>query len=129
MRRAPSRSLHHRRSRGRNYHGPCNAMRTSWIGIILVLGASIGCSNNPTEHPYKIHSLYGVSDPQIARTMGSMLGPTLVGGNSVTTLVNGDQIFPPMLEAIRSAEQTICFETFIYWSGNLGAQFAAALAD
>jgi cardiolipin synthase len=34
-----------------------------------------------------------------------------------------------MLEGIRSARQTITFETFIYWSGEIGEQIAQALAD
>ena len=37
-----------------------------------------------------------------------------VAGNRVTTLINGDRIFPPMLEAIRSAAVSITFETFVF---------------
>ena len=36
-----------------------------------------------------------------------------VSGNHVTTLVNGAEYFPAMLEAIESAQHTICFETFV----------------
>ena len=39
---------------------------------------------------------YDVTDPQFLRSMGVLLGPALVGGNQVTTLLNGDQIFPSM---------------------------------
>ena len=39
-------------------------------------------------------------------------------------LLNGEQIFPPMLAAIRSAKQSITFETCIYWSGDIGKEFA-----
>ena len=34
-----------------------------------------------------------------------------------------------MLEAIRGAQQTITFETYIYWSGDIGREFADALAE
>jgi cardiolipin synthase len=34
-----------------------------------------------------------------------------------------------MLEAIRGAQRTITFETFIYWSGSIGKAFADALTD
>ena len=44
---------------------------------------------------------YGVDDPQFLRSMGVLLGPTLVTGNKVETLLNGDEIFPAMLSAIR----------------------------
>lgn len=72
---------------------------------------------------------YAVSDPQFARSMGVLLGPALVGGNRVETLLNGDEIFPAMLEAIRGAKRTITFETYIYWSGKVGKDFADALSE
>jgi cardiolipin synthase len=43
--------------------------------------------------------------------------------------VNGDQIFPDMLEAIRGATRSITFEMYIYWKGSIGEQFTAALAE
>jgi cardiolipin synthase A/B len=52
-----------------------------------------------------------------------------VAGNAVTELLNGDKIFPSMLEAIRGAQRTICFETYIYWQGVIGRQFTDALMD
>jgi cardiolipin synthase len=61
--------------------------------------------------------------------MGVLLGPALVDGNRVETLLNGEQIFPSMLQAIRSAKKTITFETYIYWSGEVGKAFAEALSD
>jgi len=70
-----------------------------------------------------------VDDPQFRRTMGNLLGPPLVDGNATSTLLNGDCIFPAMLEAVRSNRKTINFETFVYWSGRVGDEFASALAE
>jgi len=61
--------------------------------------------------------------------MGSLLGPPLEGGNTITTLNNGDEIFPAMLEAIHSAKKTITLETFIYYQGRIGGQFTDALEE
>lgn len=61
--------------------------------------------------------------------MGVLLGPSLVPGNRVNELLNGEQIFPAMLKAIGSAEQTITFETYIYWSGSIGKAFVDALCE
>jgi len=47
----------------------------------------------------------------------------------VEVLLNGDEIFPGMLKAIRGARKTITFETYIYWSGSIGREFADALAE
>ncbi|HEY0846716.1 MAG TPA: cardiolipin synthase [Noviherbaspirillum sp.] len=77
----------------------------------------------------KVASLYGVKDPQYLRSMGVLLGPAIAEGNRVQHLENGDEIFPAMLEAIRSAKRTITFETFIYWSGDVGRAFAEAFRE
>src|SRR5689334_15476806 len=53
---------------------------------------------------------YDVHDPQFGRTMSQFLGPPLLKGNCVQVLENGDEIFPAMLEAIRSAKHSITFE-------------------
>jgi len=42
--------------------------------------------------------------------------PQFVAGNRARVLRNGDEIFPAMLVAIRPAQTTITFETYIYWS-------------
>ena len=76
-----------------------------------------------------IEQRYNVDDPQFLRAMGALLGPALVPGNQVTTLVNGDEIFPAMLQSIRGAQKTITFETFIYWTGDIGKSFADALSE
>ena len=76
----------------------------------------------------RLERMYSMDSPQFAIELSSMLGPPLVGGNRITALLNGDEIFPPMLEAIRSARHTVNFESYIYWSGEIGKQFADALA-
>jgi cardiolipin synthase len=75
----------------------------------------------------RIAQRYGISDPQFERAMSQLLGPPILDGNHVTPLRNGREIFPAMLAAIESAERTVTFETFIYWSGAIAQQFAAAL--
>jgi cardiolipin synthase A/B len=77
----------------------------------------------------KIEHRYDVADPQFRREMGVMLGPAILPGNQVTDLQNGDEIFPAMLGAIHSARKTITFETYIYWSGEVGRKFADALSE
>ena len=78
---------------------------------------------------YELPHRLAVEDPQFLRTMGQLLGPDILPGNRVTALQNGDQIFPAMLTAIRGARETITFETYIYWSGDIGKKFSAALCE
>lgn len=77
----------------------------------------------------QLQRLYDVDDPQFRRSMGVLLGPPLLEGNKVEVLVNGDQIFPAMLTAIRGAEHSITFETYIYWSESIGKEFSDALTE
>ncbi len=77
----------------------------------------------------RVARVHAIESPLFAHELGSMLGPAMVGGNEILVLKNGDQIFPPMLRAIRSAQVTITFESYIYWSGDIGRQFAEALSE
>src|SRR5687768_13028054 len=77
---------------------------------------------------YEISEM-SLADPTFERCMAHLLGPPLVGGNRVQTLLNGDEIFPAMLAAVRKAQRSITFETYIYWSGKIGREFSAALAE
>ena len=78
---------------------------------------------------YQLEHRFAVSDPQFVRSMNHLLGPGLLAGNRITPLQNGDEIFPSMLEAIGNARETITFETYIYWSGDIGRQFSEALCE
>ena len=95
--------------------------------IVAVIAWNIGMAEKRVEK--KIETLYTVAEPQFMRTMGVMLGPLLVPGNRVQVLLNGEEIFPSMLQAIRGARRAISFETYIYWSGKVGKEFADALVE
>jgi cardiolipin synthase len=98
--------------------------------VVLALGAVVFVTfTSEKEIRLPVRSSYAVEDAQFQRSMSTLLGPALVPGNRVDTLLDGDQIFPAMLEAIRNARRTITFETYIYWSGNVGKEFADALSE
>ncbi len=92
---------------------------------VLVLNLSSG----EKKIQERVGALYHVGDAQFLRSMGTLLGPPIIGGNVVTPLRNGVAIFPAMLEAIKAGKRTITFETFIYWSGSIGRDFADALSE
>jgi cardiolipin synthase len=93
--------------------------------VVLFLNFTTG----ETKVDRKVERLYDISQPDFTRAMGVLLGPTILGGNRFEVLLNGDRIFPAMLGAIRSAQKTITFESYIYWSGAIGKQFADALSE
>jgi cardiolipin synthase len=100
------------------------------IAFTVVVGlVALNLRTGEKEIEQAVPRLYGVSDAQFARAMGVLLGPPILDGNRFQVLLNGDEIFPSMLAAIRTAKATISFESYIYWSGTVGEQFAEALAE
>jgi cardiolipin synthase len=69
------------------------------------------------------------SDAQFRTSMAALFGSNVLPGNRIDTLVNGNEIFPAMLQAVRDARNTITFETYIYWRGAIADQFADVLAQ
>lgn len=101
---------------------------TLWVtGLLTVLMLNVAASEKRIR--YELTHQFAVEDPQFLRTMGQLLGPGVLPGNRITALQNGDQMFPAMLTAIRGARETITFETYIYWSGEIGKQFSVALCE
>jgi cardiolipin synthase len=107
------------------------SLRVVCWGLALLALCAAGCATSGGEKNIQrpVARLYGADDPQFARTMGALLGPGILDGNRIDVLLNGDEIFPAMLHAIRSGKKTITFETFIYWSGSVGSEFANVLAE
>jgi cardiolipin synthase len=65
----------------------------------------------------------------LARVVGSVVERPLLPGNLIEPLENGDQAYPAMLEAIRSARKTVSLMTYIFDRDEAGLEFAAALGD
>jgi len=100
------------------------------IAITLAMVVVVINFHTPEKRiEHQVKHLYNVRDAQFEREMGTLLGPAILSGNQITALQNGDEIFPAMLKAIREAKTTIDFETYIYWAGQTGAQFALALVE
>ena len=102
------------------------------IGALLAIIGTVVAMNFISAEKQIQRSLehrYGVEDPQFRRELGNMLGPPIIDGNRIENLENGEEIFPSMLAAVRSAERSINFETYIYWSGRVGKEFADALSE
>ncbi|HEV7856818.1 MAG TPA: phospholipase D-like domain-containing protein, partial [Herminiimonas sp.] len=93
--------------------------------VLLALNLTLGDKKVHEDIP----RIYSAADPQFERTMGVLMGPAILGGNRTQALVNGSEIFPSMLQAIRGAQKTINFETYIYWSEAIGKEFADAFAE
>ncbi len=80
--------------------------RAGWIAVVLggtalaAMMLAAGGGERKIEH--RLERLYETDDPQFRRSMGALLGPPIVDGNQVETLLNGDEIFPRCWQAIRA---------------------------
>lgn len=95
--------------------------------LAVVLAMNFSTPEKKIER--RIEHRHAIADPQFRREMSVLLGPAILPGNHVTDYENGDEIFPAMLGAIASAQKTITFETYIYWSGDIGKKFELALSE
>jgi cardiolipin synthase len=90
------------------------ALATAPSGVVLTAG----------ELPTVSDELTG-----LALMTGRVSEEPLVSGNSIAMLENGDEAYPAMLAAIRSARATISLATYIFDRGFVGDQFLEVLAD
>ena len=102
------------------------ALTLAFLGIVLLF-----CLFVIRRHtlPYHFEHTFAVSDPEFIGSALGMEDPVLVPGNKIELLQNGDEYFPAMLNAIRAAQKTINFESFILYSDSIGTQFRDALSE
>lgn len=65
----------------------------------------------------------------LARVVGGVVERPLLPGNRIEPLLNGDEAFPAMIEAIRQARRTVSFCTYIFDRDEVGLAFARALGE
>ena len=98
------------------------------VAAAVVALAAVNLAPEPSAIRSIVPHRFDAADPQFDRSMSSYSQGQIFDQNAVQTLVNGDEIFPAMLQAIGGAQSSINMETYIYWSGSVGHRFATALA-
>ena len=81
-----------------------------WLVILITVGITIvltllvlNLRSSEKQIRYAVTHEFSLRDPQFLRSMGQLLGPSILTGNRIRALHNGDEIFPAMLSAIRGA--------------------------
>ncbi len=88
--------------------------------------AETGCTPEELHHHLPGHTghLY-----MLARVVGEVVKKPLLPGNRIEPLLNGDEAYPAMLQAIADAKHTVSFCTYIFDRDPAGLQFARAFGD
>lgn len=106
----------------------CRPIGTIFSALLIAAGLSTSCVKTiGIREP--LPSVTAIGSASFEQASGAMLGQGFVSGNKLTTLSNGEEIFPAMLAAIRNAESTVNFETYVFEKGDVPEQFAQALAE
>jgi cardiolipin synthase len=71
----------------------------------------------------------GAQLEMLARVVGGVVKRPLLPGNRIEPLVDGDEAYPAMLEAIRGARQTLSLQTYIFDRDEAGLAFAHELGE
>lgn len=96
----------------------------SGLALLVVLG---GCA--PRVYPHLSLPPVQLGEPSFFPTLEAYTSAPIVAGNRVDVLLNGDEIFPAMLEAIRAARTTITYAQYFYEDGDVARDVAEALAE
>src|SRR5829696_8107887 len=78
-------------------------------------------------HGYRLRGEVDVREASFLRAAEALTGAPVSYGNDAELLINGDEIFPAYLGAIRNAEETVNLTTYAYWRGDIAIEVADAL--
>jgi len=78
---------------------------------------------------FGLEAKFPVTSLEFRSSVTGATGVPFIQGNNLSLLNNGDEFYPAMLEAIAKAQKTITMEAYIYWAGEVGKQFARAMAE
>lgn len=98
------------------------------LSLLFISGVYFYWSSRKPD-PKEIKVEYSIKDHAFRETLNGQLGFAFLPGNRIKTMVNGDEIFPDILEAIKSAKETITLETYIWSDSEIGRKFKAALSE
>ena len=96
------------------------------VGALAITLAAASCDRVP---PAEKLPAVAAGDTAFTATMEAHTNSPIVDGNRVDILLNGDQIFPAKLAAIRSARTTITYAEYFYADGGPAREIAEALAE
>jgi cardiolipin synthase len=96
---------------------------------VIAFAVLVVTAIRPVPPTYEVLPALSIEDPVFASTLEAHLTTPIVGGNRVTLLLNGDEIFPAKLAMIRGARTSINYAEYFWGEGAVGKEIAEALAE
>src|SRR3989454_3285143 len=99
-------------------------------GVLVILGVltvtAVSCVRSPIPIAFPQVT---VEDPSFAPTMEAYTAAPVRWANRVEILLNGEQIFPAQVAAIRSAQKTFTYAQYVYETGPPARALIKAMSE
>jgi cardiolipin synthase len=108
--------------------------RYAWPAGVAAAGAAWYAADSLRHrreggHGYRLRGEVDVREPSFLRAAEALTGAPVSHGNDAELLINGDEIFPAYVGAIRDAEETVNLTTYAYWRGDIATEVADTLCE
>jgi cardiolipin synthase A/B len=108
--------------------------RYAWPAGVAAAGAAWYAADSLRHrreggHGYRLRGEVDVREASFLRAAEALTGAPVSHGNDADILVNGDEIFPAYLGAIRDAQETVNLTTYAYWRGEIATEVADTLCE
>jgi cardiolipin synthase len=102
-----------------------------FIGVAAVVGAfaTLFLALGRRPRRFTLENRFPVASKRFLDGVSGVLNVPLQTGGTAKLLNNGDEIFPAILEALRGAERTINFMTYIWEKGEISDRVLAVLTE
>ncbi len=101
--------------------------RTARAALAFLLVVALAACTR--VHPHLVLPPLALGEPSFFPTLEAFGAAPIVGGNRVDILLNGEEIFPAMVDAIRSAQRTVSYAQYFWEDGPVSRDIAEALAE
>jgi len=117
------------------HDGPSSPVRDAGSGSVLMKTQRVcllallllgGCVRVP---PHLLLPDLRLGEPSFFPTLEAYAAAPIVPGNRVEFLLNGEEIFPALIESIQSAHKTITYAQYFYEDGPVSRDIANALSE
>src|SRR5215207_2651375 len=103
--------------------GRMMTMKHLWLLVVLLTG---GCAK---VLPVRQVPPVTLGEAAFFPTIEAHTDASIMLGNRVDILLNGEQTFPVMLRDIKAAKHTITFSQYLFENGSVAREFAEAFAE
>jgi len=105
------------------------AHRLARLGVGVLLAVLVAAGACAKVQPHLQLPSVAINQPEFSATVVAYTGSAVVPGNRVEILLNGQEIFPAKLAAIRSAKTSVNYAQYVFEEGENARAVADALAD